>query len=777
MPTPVADPAEGTEATQPPYRRATAWFTDRNWLALLSVDRLQRSRAVGRGVRVAIVLPLVMGSFTLAGLPNASFLGAFAVILLLVTSDFSGPRPERAASMATIATAGAVTLVLGALLSGHLWLLLPTALVLGAGVVLVGALRGFLSQGTVPILLPFFIAATNGPSLPTTVQMLAGWCIGSAVAILAAVTLWPYFPRRAIIESLTSAMRAQADLMEALWRPGASPESVAEEYANADEQVRRTLELYSGRLRRPGSMYRRERFIVRLVEETRRLRIALRMAYRRLPLQPAPGSRELISEAADAMREAADQALAGKGDLAPFERLNVARDVHRSTVVSALRSELAAGDAGTAQEDATSAFRPRLVSLLAQTTVRDAGVMHGNEQIPHLMFRGRRLPTVVQQVEPGQRLRAELSWRAPWMRNAMRLGLAVALALSVVTVTGVERGYWVVLGTLSVLRMDLRGTGRSSWQVIQGQLLGFALGLGLIEVLDGKPWLGWILLPLLAGLQGYMANNVAVVWQQAGFTVLLVDLVSLTAPSRSIVFLRLEDVALGMVVAVVVSLLVFPRGLVPQVRQALRRSSEASADFLVAATGLVAARAEGQREVEPPDGHATRKAVERAAETIDLALAQGIPQGAQTMLWMRLLAVVEYVTYLAQVIATVGKAYPTDSPEAAVAASLRECAVELRPRLIADAEMLLDTAEAAEGLQSLPDYQNTGEFSPTVDRALASIDDAVAEWARDRRAEMAEPAIELYWTLGWLSEVDLMIANNTALVAAVEAEGAERATS
>lgn len=482
-----------------PYRRATSWFTDRNWVELLSVERLQRSRAVGRGVRVALVLPLVMGAFTLAKLPQAAFLSAFAVILLLVISDFSGPRRERAASMATIATAGAATLVLGALLAGHLWLLIPTALLLGAVVVLVGALRGFLSQGTVPILLPFFIAATGGPNFHDALQMLAGWCIGSAVAIGAAVTLWPYFPRQALIQSVTASMRSEADLMEDLWRPGATPASVSDSYDAVTEHVNRTLDLYSGRLRRPGSAYRRERFLVRLVEETRRMRIVLRMAYRRLPLIPAPGDREVIQVSADALREAADQVDAGESNLSAFERLDAARNAHRDAVREALRTDLASGDAASAQEYATSSFRPRAVSLLAETAVRDAGVMHGNQRVPHLTFRGRRLPTVVQQVEPGPRLRAELSWRAPWMRNALRLGIAVALALSVVAYTGVDRGYWVVLGTISVLRMDLRGTGRSSWQVIQGQLLGFALGLGLIEVLDGRTWLGWLLLPLLAG--------------------------------------------------------------------------------------------------------------------------------------------------------------------------------------------------------------------------------------------------------------------------------------
>jgi uncharacterized membrane protein YccC len=713
-----------------------------------------------------------MGTMIALGLPNGAFLAAFATVTLLITADFSGPKRERALSMSVIAAAGCVALMIGIMLQGRIWLVLPVAFVLGTSVALVGALRGFLSQGTVPILLPFVIAATSEPTWPDEVQMLGGWCFGSAVSILAAVTMWPYFPRRVLLESITESMRAQARLMTALWTPGASRVSVAEEFTDADEHVSRTLKLYSGQLRRPGSAYRRERFLVRLVEESRRLRIGLRMGYRRLPIRPAPGDPELVAVAAQAMHDAADTAAESRGDLAPFRRLDDARAVHRKAVVDAVATRLAAGDAAAVHEDATSAFRPRVLSLLSETMVRDAGVMNSSEPVPHLTLKGRRLPTVVQHVEPGQRLKAELSLRAPWMRNALRLGIAVAVALGAVHLTGVDRGYWVVLGTLSVLRMDLRGTGKSAWQVIQGQILGFVCGFLLLGVFIDLSWLAWVLLPIVAGLQGYMANNVSVVWQQMGFTVLLVTMVSLSAPSRDLALLRLEDVALGMVIAVIVSLLVFPRGLVPRVRDSLLIATETTADFLKSATDLVAARAAGAPDVPKPDGSAARKAAERASETIDLALAQGIPQGARTLLWQRLLAMIEYVAYIGEVIATVGRVYPTDLPASHVAPALRAVVADLGPRLYEDAQQLLAAAERAVDLEELPDYPHTGEFSAVIDDALAQVDEVAELWAAARRADMAEPTIEFYWTVGWLAEVDLMVANNAALVKAVEASTA-----
>lgn len=774
-----ASPERSAPPEEPPYRRATAWFTDRNWGRALGVERLQKSRAIGRGVRVALVLPFVMGVLTVMGFKQAAFLGAFAVVTLLVTSDFSGPRGERAASMATTATAGGITLILGILLADNVWILIPTALVLGVLVVLLGALRGFLSQATVPILLPFFIGATSVPSFDSLRNMLGGWCFGAAVSIAAGVTLWPYYPRLVLQESVAEAMRAQADLMAAMWAPGADADSAAEPFQRAEDGVSATQALYAGQLRRPGSAYRRERFLVRLVEETRRLRIGLRMAYRRLPMTPTRADRAVIEVTAETMRAAADVAQASESDLTPFHQLDEARSQHREGIIDTVREDLAAGDGEVAAEHATTAFRPRVVSLLAQSAVRDAGVMYGKVRVPHLTIRGERLPTVVQQIEPGKRLRAELTWSAPWMRNALRLGIAVAVALAIVKYTGAERGYWVVLGTLSVLRMDLRGTGKSSWQVVQGQLLGFVLGIVLIEAVSGRPWLAWALLPVLAGLQGYMANNVSVVWQQAGFTALLVDMVSLSTPLRSIALLRLEDVALGMAVAIIVSLLVFPRGLVPRVQESLLASVTASADFLVKAVEVVQQRTAGVTP-EPADlgGAAARKAHELTSETIDLALAQGIGQGARTMLWQRLLVMCEYVTYIAEVVATVGRAYPADQPATRAGQHLIEVAQDLRPRLVASAQALFDTADHAAdaSLATLPDYENVGEYSAAIDEALVSIDAAVATWAAAHRTEMAEPTIELYWTLGWLGEVDLMIANTRSLLAATQQAIAAAAT-
>lgn len=722
---------------------------------------------------MAIVLPLVMGAFQLAGLPRAAFIGSFGVLMLLVTADYSGPRRERATSMLLTGAGGALTLALGAALGSYPVALILAALVLGTAVTLLGAMRGFLSKATVPILLPFFLGGTSAEAWHELPQMELGWITGTLAATLAGITMWPYFPRAVLTEAIGATIKADADAVESFWRiTEADP---AEALARVEHKAQKVQDLYAGQLRRPGSVYRRERFLIRLVEEGRRLRLSLRMTFRRLPLTPSEDDRSLIEVVASSLRHAATDLTEGTAEAESFHDLVDARAHHRSATVARVRERIAAGDAAGSREVATSAFRPRVVTLLALSAVRDAAMLNGGKDIPHITFRGHRLPTVVQQAGPWARVRTELSISAPWMRNALRLGMALAISLTIVRLTGVERGYWVVLGTLSVLRMDVSGTGKTAWDVIRGQLLGFALGYVLILVIGDRGWLPWVILPFVVGVQGWAAGNVRLMWQQAGFTVLLVTLASISAPQPGIIVLRLEDVALGAAVAVVVSLLIFPRGLVPRVQSSLRAAMYASNAYVVASVRAVATRltepppspqADTTGPIEPipkPDLEALRQAaltaLEHSSETIDLALTQGQPQGAETTLWFRLQNVCEYIGYIAEVIRVVSVAYPHDAQQTRAGADLVVAVETATERLSQAVERIMALADSLPPDLVLARFGDVGEYSPIIQHVAHSVDSAVECWAADRRIETAELLVELYWTVGWIGEIDLAATN------------------
>lgn len=76
----------------------------------------------------------------------------------------------------------------------------------------------------------------------------------------------------------------------------------------------------------------------------------------------------------------------------------------------------------------------------------------------------------------------------------------------------------MVLGTLSVLRSNALGTGRTTVQAIAGSVIGF-VGGGLFASVAGKsPVLMWIALPVALFLASYAASAFGFIAGQAAFT-------------------------------------------------------------------------------------------------------------------------------------------------------------------------------------------------------------------------------------------------------------------
>lgn len=731
------------------------------------------NRAIGRGLRIAIVLPAVMGFLFVTGYRQASFLAAFAVIMILMTADYSGPRRERAMSNLVTVAIGAVTFLLGATLNPIPLAVIAAAMVLGVSVTLVSALRGFLSKATVPFLLPFFLGATSTSVPQYTLEMMGGWVFGGLVALVASLVMWPYFPRAKLLASITTTLRDEAQLAERLWNDdGSDPIDALNKVEESYAQVQANFE---GNLKRPGSTYRRERRLNRLVEETRRLRVTLRVSFRRWPFEASVADRMVIGSAAAALRESADAADAGTINRAVFEEQIETRARHRDWTLHEVQRRLAAGDAAGVIRTASSAFRARAVSLAASGPIRDAAMLADPKPAPEISTQGVVVPTNVGLVLPWHRLRAELSLHSPWLRNALRVGIALSIALVVVQFTGVDRGYWVVLGTLSVLRLDLTGTYRNAWNIIKGQLLGFAIGSVLLFVVMDRPTIAWMLLPLIAGAQGYMTNNVNIVFQQAGFTLLLVTMTAISASQRNITVLRIEDVGLGVLVAITVSLLVFPRGVVPRVQRHMMLGIRSAADYFAAAVTLRFTYRHGEQVQLSSLETDSLDEVERARETVDLALAQGVAQSAQTTLWLRLLMAQEYVEYMAGITAALTKwqaetdAINHEVPQR-LAATLAAATTETTNRLVTTSQALLDLSEHLADLDELPEYVPTGDYSANVAAAIAAVDRYAEKCAAAKDQQSASVLLLLYWTLGWVGEVDIMTNNNRLLIAALRAD-------
>jgi hypothetical protein len=182
---------------------------------------------------------------------------------------------------------------------------------------------------------------------------------------------------------------------------------------------------------------------------------------------------------------------------------------------------------------------------------------------------------------PWSRLTSHFSLGSVWFRNAVRGAAGLALAVAVVEVTNVQHGFWVVLGTLSVLRSSALGTGATALRAVAGTAVGFVVGSAIMVGVGDHTALLWVLLPLAILISGVAPSMISFAAGQAGFTLVVVILFNIIQPvGWKVGLTRIEDVAIGCLVSVVVGLLFWPRGAKAALGQALSRAFVTSSGYL-----------------------------------------------------------------------------------------------------------------------------------------------------------------------------------------------------
>ena len=167
---------------------------------------------------------------------------------------------------------------------------------------------------------------------------------------------------------------------------------------------------------------------------------------------------------------------------------------------------------------------------------------------------------------------------------------AWALAVLVVNITGVEHGFWVLLGVISILRFDAVGTRRFALQAVVGTIVGVGRRPWSSSFLVDRPWVLWVLLPTTSSSRRgrprpsttpsarppspRSSSSPSPSWSWP--------------PQLSTGLIRIEDIALGAAVALVVGLLMWPRGAVGYLRRELAEAIRAAGAYMSAALGSFA---------------------------------------------------------------------------------------------------------------------------------------------------------------------------------------------
>jgi uncharacterized membrane protein YccC len=184
----------------------------------------------------------------------------------------------------------------------------------------------------------------------------------------------------------------------------------------------------------------------------------------------------------------------------------------------------------------------------------------------------------------GQRASAHVERNSVWLHNSLRGAAALALSVLVADLTGVEHGFWVVFGTLSVLRSNALSTGQNIVRALIGTTAGFIVGGALVYVIGTNTAVLWILLPFVVFLAGLAPAAVSFLAGQAAFTLTLLILFNILQPAGlKVGLVRIEDIALGSAVSLAVGLLFWPRGAAGRLGQALSDAYLDVANYLSSA--------------------------------------------------------------------------------------------------------------------------------------------------------------------------------------------------
>ncbi|MGB2738754.1 MAG: FUSC family protein [Candidatus Nanopelagicales bacterium] len=586
-----------------------------------------------RALRVAIVLPLAYVAVRYGlDLPAGAPYAGFGTFVLLAFADFGGPTKDRARAYVLAGLAGLVAIAIGTAASNSFWASVIVTFVVCTTLAYSGVLRGYVAAATTSILLPFVIAVTAPGDLTALWPRLIGFGVAVVFALVGALVLWPVHIRSELRAAVSEVLAASANVVRALWPDVATGPAVDSDQAQRDlkDAEHRLHEKYGGQLLRPGSATSRDRALVLLIDELTRLRMFLlwRPDANNLKM---PGDAALARTTADLL-DVCTAALGQGGPPPDPLGMEEERDRHRQASERWASRELAEGNAPLVKSALDAGFQLRLVATVTELVAGDSRVAVG---APAAGYRpttaGVALPTPHRST--WSTLSAQLSLSSPWLRNSLRSGLALTIAVAVAGLAELEHPFWVVLGTMTALRFDAIGTGRTAVQAIVGTTAGFVVGTGVLLLVGDYPVALWVLLPIVVFLSGYTPGAISLVVGQASFTVFVIVFYALVAgPSIKTGEIRVVDVGIGLLISLMVSALMWPRGVAARVRKTLAGSVHAATAYLVVAydrllLGQVAVAKAGTSRA------AAYRAAALADETFDLALAQQGPEKLHANTW------------------------------------------------------------------------------------------------------------------------------------------------
>jgi uncharacterized membrane protein YccC len=532
--------------------------------------------AAMRAVRATVVVPALFAvTFKVIADPQMALFATFGGFATLVIAGFGGSTRDKLAAHAGLAVAGSLALIIGTLVSGTTWLAAVVTVPVTFAIFFAGIGGPNAASGSTAAMFAYVLPVASAGGAVTIPSRLEGWWLAWAAGTVAVLLLSPRAPgsrlRAAAADlagELASRVRAAAD--------GKTTEPEAMRAAKVRLRAAFTAAPF-----RPTGLATADQALSSLVQMLEwgatqasdafdgHIDLTKGCAADRDLLRTAAGlfddTRALLTgQAADpdfaALEEAQEKSAAQLRELSgragePDSRLAAAQAVHAQSIAVVARGAAA---------DALIACRRGSLEATVEKLVSTSGVAGLNRAVALV--------------------RRHATFRSVWFLNSLRGAVALAAAVAVADLSGVQHGFWVVLGTLSVLRTSAASTGSTAWRALAGTVVGFAIGAALLLAIGTDPDALWAVLPVAVLVASYAPGTTPFLVGQAAFTVTIVVLFNLLVPvGWTVGLLRIEDVAIGCAVSLAVGVLFWPRGVSAVVADDIADAFRSGAAYLTQA--------------------------------------------------------------------------------------------------------------------------------------------------------------------------------------------------
>ncbi|HJY96765.1 MAG TPA: FUSC family protein, partial [Streptosporangiaceae bacterium] len=511
------------------------------------------------------------------------------------------------------------------------WLAVLVTIPVTFGIFFAGVAGPNAASGVIAALFPYVLPVATAGTLSMIPDRLAGWWLASAVSTVAVLVFSPPSPGDRLRAAAAGSARALATMLDGAARGTATPADHQASQAAKHELIN----AFASTPYRPTGLATSDQALASVVQYLEWCTALVADATDGHPnLDRAdPPDGDLFAETAVVLGQIADlladrDGTAAVPDVDELERRRAASIAYRQSAAPD------GGDYDSVQAAARQAFHAQAISLAVRGLVADALIATRRADPETIAARRRGWYGAQPEGTDAERRVAALygalgvltrhaSIRSVWFLNSLRASVALAAAVLVADVSGVQHGFWVVLGTLSVLRTSASSTESTALRALGGTVIGFVIGaLLLLGIGTSTPAL-WVALPIAIAVAAYAPGTLPFTFGQAAFTVVVVVLFNLLVPAGwRVGLLRIEDVAIGCAVSLVVGVLFWPRGAGSVVGDDLADAFRVGAAYLTESVQW----ALGTRQEAPDAGPAAVTAGIRLDEALRGFLAE---QGAK----------------------------------------------------------------------------------------------------------------------------------------------------